>query len=229
MKQVQRKPGNTAHTLVRSAFQLASLQPALGARALAAEILPGVDTGTVSVVPLELDRISPHTPGAIGLYRRSVHGQQRLWPGLRLPSRPAFLAALFKTGCTRAGIAQECEAPRARVAVGPIDLHTLALGQQHSHLRRSRYASIERLLFRVLACLLFGRHDTDSFMTHRNSLQGTGVRDHLSGGSKVRVQEHKREARLATGLIGLSRLRLSSVPKPVPKAATARRTLKPDP
>ena len=41
MKQVQRKPGNTAHTLVRSAFQLASLQPALGARALAAEILPG--------------------------------------------------------------------------------------------------------------------------------------------------------------------------------------------
>src|SRR6185437_667986 len=107
-----------------------------------------------------------------GLGRWRVHGEQVCGSGFRLARFASVLLALVNAGGAGASIAQPGEVPRAVVAVRPLDLEALALGDQHPDFVRddglARKGLVQlRLTRHVVLC-----RNTDAFMTHDYILQG---------------------------------------------------------
>jgi len=122
------------YALIRRAGCLFSHKGTFAALATAAQIIPGVDAAGVAVLPVELDCVAADGLRAGRLHGRGIHGQDGGWPGLWLPYFTAIRLALLDAGGAGAGITQPGKAPGAVVAVNPIDLHALALRDEHADL-----------------------------------------------------------------------------------------------
>src|ERR1035438_1993708 len=105
---------------------------AFTASADAAQVFPRVDAARVAVCPVKLQRIAAHGVSAGWLGRWSVHGKDSGGLRLGLAGFAAFQLALFNAGGAGTCLAKPGEAPRAAVAVYPIDFHALALPEQHT-------------------------------------------------------------------------------------------------
>jgi hypothetical protein len=148
----------------------------LAALAYTAQILPRIDSGSVTVEPVELQCVAAYRMGAGGLGRRGVHGQNSCRLALRLSRLAAFLGALVVAGGAGAGIAQPGKGPGAAMPVLPVDLQALALGEQHTHLLRGEGDARQGAILFRLARRMFLVDKTYAFVAHTFSLQMTDYR-----------------------------------------------------
>jgi hypothetical protein len=156
---------------VRRARSFRSGKRALLALANASQILPRVNPAGVAISPVELDGVSTHGMCARRFRRRRVHRQQHGWREFGLAGFAALLSALVHARSAGAGVAQPCKAPRAFVAVGPVDLQALALGHQHAHFFRRDRGSWESDVRLIVSRLFLFRGEADALVAHRYSLQ----------------------------------------------------------
>ena len=128
------------------------------------------------VLPIELQSIASHGMGAGWLGRRGVHRQQSGGLGFGLPWLAALVAALFVAGGTGAGVAEPRKGPSATMPVLPVDLETLALGEQNTHLFRCYRDAGQRAVVFCLARRMFLVDKTNAFVANSLSLQMTANR-----------------------------------------------------
>src|SRR6202007_2873578 len=119
-----------ANSLVRCPGDLGCGKLALRALAVSPQIFPGVDSGRVAVEPVELNRVATHGVGTRGLRRRLIHRKEFRCFLPSLPNLPPFVLPLVHACGTRTAVAQPDKAPRAPVAVRPVNLQSLALREQ---------------------------------------------------------------------------------------------------
>src|SRR5579863_3218122 len=152
--------------MVNSSARLAlhPLRLARLALAVAAQVIPGINSGGVAIVPLEAECVIADRLGRFRPRGRLVHGQQSR--GLRLgnPRLASLRLALLVAGRAGAGVPQPGEAPVAAMAVLPRDLQPLSAGLLDAHLDRRDCFAGQR---RGLTVRFFSADQTDSFVTHR--------------------------------------------------------------
>jgi len=124
----------------------------------------------MSVLPVELERISTNTMRARRFCRRSVHRQQRRSFHLWLPCFPALRLSLIDARRARTRIAQPREVPPALVPVLPVDLETRSFCDLHPNLVRSDRNPRKLPIFKTLARLFFLADEANSFVTHASIL-----------------------------------------------------------
>src|SRR5665213_175117 len=131
------------------------------------QIMPGVNSAGVAIVPIEADGITPDRPHLVRTRSGLEHWQRCFRLRLRLTRFSAGGLTLFDTGGARAGIAQPGKSPLAGMAVFPGNFNASAF--------RLIYPDVLGLdgLMGQLPLLLSGgfpgdmlRHDADPLMTH---------------------------------------------------------------
>src|SRR6185437_14309916 len=142
----------------------ALLLTALLSPAVPAQKIPRVNAAGVPVVPVKDHSVVTRGFHAIGSGRRLVHRKKQCGSRLAFARRKTGSFARFVARRAGAGIPQPAEAPRAPVAVLPIDLHAGAFAFVDAHLR-----GIDRLARKrrtVSAARLSFIDDANAFVTH---------------------------------------------------------------
>jgi hypothetical protein len=168
--------GHPLHWLIsQNALKLG----ALCALAVAAEVVPGVDSGGVAVFPVELKRVAADGGDGLGLGGGRVHGEKLRGCGFGLAGIETRGFAHVIAGGAGAGVAEPLESPRAFVSVGPVDLKAFALGEEDADFEGSDGFARE-LVGLFTAGFFFFADDADAFVTHDSILNGD-ARIHPSG------------------------------------------------
>src|SRR5258708_18215075 len=98
-----------ARPISRSSDHPITRFPAFIALASFPQIVPGVNTAGVAVIPTEVERVAAHRLDLFGLDRLLIHGQQRRRCFRRLARLAMVVVAVFGAGGTRTCITQPLE------------------------------------------------------------------------------------------------------------------------
>ncbi len=131
------------------------------------QIIPGIDSAGVPIVPLKADRVVAHRAGRFWPRRSLIHRQQSCRLPLRYPGLTPIRIALLMAGRAGTSQPQPRKVPVARVPIFPVDFQALSGGLLDAHLRWRHH--VARQLRRRLPPRLFRVNQTNPFVTHKPS------------------------------------------------------------
>ena len=134
------------------------------------QIIPRINPARMSILPVELDRVSTNSVCASRFCWRSEHRQQCRSLRLRLSRFAPLRFALINTRRARTSIAQPHKAPPAFVSILPVDLEACSFGDLYSNLVRRDSDPGKRSVFKTLVGLLFLADEANSLVTHASIL-----------------------------------------------------------
>ncbi len=147
--------------------------PAFLALAMPPQIIPGINTARVPVIPLEADRIIAHRAGRLRPRRRHVHRQQPSCRRLGLARRASRRLSLLMAGRAWTSIPQPDKPPSAAMPILPVDFEALAARLQNPNLRWCH--RIARQFRRDRTPSLFLADDANPFVTHRPTIAAASL------------------------------------------------------
>lgn len=140
--------------------------PALIAFTMPAQIVPGVNSALMAVIPMEADGVMSYGSHGFRARRRLIHRQQRLRFRLWLAGSASGFFALIMAGGTWTSITQPCKAPMAAMAVLPDDFHSGAFGLEDAHLGRGLCFRRKFALHSLASARLCFRNKLNAFVPH---------------------------------------------------------------
>ena len=140
--------------------------PAFLTPAMPPQIIPGINSAGMPIVPVKAESIPPHRRDGIRPRRSLVHRQQCLRMRLCLTWLAPRLLPFLMACCAGACIPKPGKSPLAPVSIFPVDLQARPLGLVHADFRRRLRIRRKLPLLHPRPARLFLADKPDSFVTH---------------------------------------------------------------